>query len=332
MNLIKSKTGNLGLVKIIGLVILVLVILFTIPKNLGEITSSGLNDAKLKVLISECELGQCDVLNCDLPENDCSESEKTKWEELLAYSKECNDLSSDEKKQCNTYQKAIIESKNRNSDQINSDFNNLKTVILPEIKYDGNGNLLLSENIHADIKLTISNLKKFEKVSGDLNGYEYMILESKNQNLNPYLVLDIITIETKGKILVSSVGAAGIMQLMPCTGLGLGLKISEKNYDKSFFGGKCENIKTKNQDRNGDERFDPVKNIQAGIKYLKQLSDSSLTSNSFEIAAAYNGGLGSLKESKSCHNQKIYECQENQGYLETRNYVVKFNNYASTLT
>src|SRR5262245_34176997 len=69
----------------------------------------------------------------------------------------------------------------------------------------------------------------------------------------------------------SPAGAAGPMQLMPGTARGLGLQVG-----------------------NGvDERYDIAKNVDAGVKYLSQLSkqyggDPALT------AMAYNGGGGAV--------------------------------------
>ena len=82
---------------------------------------------------------------------------------------------------------------------------------------------------------------------------------------------------------VSKTGAAGLMQVMPHTARELGLQVPKYN-DKQ---------KPK-RDAKADERFDPTKNLHAGLIYFKRLfkkyrGDLTLT------LGAYNVGPGRVR-------------------------------------
>lgn len=106
---------------------------------------------------------------------------------------------------------------------------------------------------------------------------------------------------------VSSVGAQGLIQLMPKTAEGLG------------YGG--QNL------------FDPKINAEAAAKYVSQLQKNACNGSSSNavcsvqdrqyVVAAYNGGPGSNKPSTTCPGDTWWQCTANQGYAETRNYVSK---------
>ena len=92
-----------------------------------------------------------------------------------------------------------------------------------------------------------------------------LISESaKKEEISPALLEAVILTESKfDKKAVSHVGAIGMMQLMPGTARMLGV----------------------------DDPFDPVQNLEGGIKYLSQLSDK-YQGDLVKTLAAYNAGPG----------------------------------------
>ena len=103
----------------------------------------------------------------------------------------------------------------------------------------------------------------------------------------------------------SSVGAVGLIQLMPKTATGLGYASSSLT--------------------------DPAVNTEAAAKYINQLYKTACNgkttlgscnvSNPAYIVAAYNGGPGANKESNDCPGKTWWQCETNKGYAETRGYV-----------
>lgn len=100
----------------------------------------------------------------------------------------------------------------------------------------------------------------------------------------------------------SSVGARGLMQLMPATAKDFGVP---------------EN-----------ELFDPEINIRTGISYYNKLRNA-LNNKDILAIAAYNGGIGSLKKwQTNLEYNDIDEFIEQIPYAETKNYVKKvFRSY-----
>lgn len=102
----------------------------------------------------------------------------------------------------------------------------------------------------------------------------------------------------------SSVGAVGLIQLMPKTASGLGY--------------------------NGN-LTDPAVNTEAAAKYINQLYKNACNGNTTlgsctvsdmqYVIAAYNGGPGANQQSKDCPGQTWWQCEANPGYKETRGYV-----------
>jgi len=90
---------------------------------------------------------------------------------------------------------------------------------------------------------------------------------AKRYRVPPSLVAAVIYAESGfNKRAKSKVGALGLMQLMPATARGLGLKLKPR-----------------------DERLDPKKNIYAGTKYLAKLM--KVTNNDVEqVLSGYSSG------------------------------------------
>jgi hypothetical protein len=105
----------------------------------------------------------------------------------------------------------------------------------------------------------------------------------------------------------SGAGARGLMQLMPDTFTGLGFDASKIT--------------------------DPQTNINAGAKYLQQLRGNACngvssnavcrTTDMQFIITAYNGGPRANTPSKTYPSKTWWQCEQNGGYAETRNYVPK---------
>ncbi|MBW2423343.1 MAG: lytic transglycosylase domain-containing protein [Deltaproteobacteria bacterium] len=101
-----------------------------------------------------------------------------------------------------------------------------------------------------------------------------IVREARARRLDPDLVLAVIEVESGGyHLAVSSVGAMGLMQLLPSTGEELAGKLGV--------------------DWHGDDTlFDPATNVKLGTAYLRQLADRYGDVN---IAlAAYNWGPGRI--------------------------------------
>ena len=101
-----------------------------------------------------------------------------------------------------------------------------------------------------------------------------IIEQSRKRDLEPSLVLAVIRVASGGYSRArSSVGALGLMQLLPSTAEEVALQLGE--------------------DWRGPESlFDPVMNVTLGIEYLKRLS---VRYGSLQTAlAAYNWGPGRI--------------------------------------
>jgi soluble lytic murein transglycosylase len=97
---------------------------------------------------------------------------------------------------------------------------------------------------------------------------EYADRYSRAQNLSPALVRAIIRAESNGdRFAVSRKGAKGMMQLMPFTSKRL--KVNDP--------------------------FDPVENIEGGVKYIKELLDTFRGNIAYAVAA-YNAGPGAVRK------------------------------------
>lgn len=164
---------------------------------------------------------------------------------------------------------------------------------------------------------------------GNANSYDAMFLAKACPDRDlAFRLKAIMIIESGGRAtVISSANAVGLMQLLPGTA-----------------------------HKTVAELQDPQTNITAGAAYVAQLrartcparatlksgkvvdctwpegQQSCIEGGWKYIAAAYNGGLGANCASKSCPGKTWWECEQNPGFAETRNYVVKFETALKVLT
>lgn len=102
-----------------------------------------------------------------------------------------------------------------------------------------------------------------------------VVVEARRHDLEPLLVLGLIRVESAGyAFAVSSVGAFGLMQIMPATGAELAAR-----EDVDWHG--------------PDTLFDPLVNVRLGTAYLRELIDR-YDGDVATALAAYNWGPGSI--------------------------------------
>ena len=83
---------------------------------------------------------------------------------------------------------------------------------------------------------------------------------------------------------ISPNGAVGLMQLMPPTAQDLGLKIPS-----------YQNVRKPTAHPSVDERFDPLKNLEAGVKYLHEMLKKYDGDYGLSLAA-YHAGSGNVRK------------------------------------
>lgn len=125
-------------------------------------------------------------------------------------------------------------------------------------------------------------------------------------------ILAILFIESAGiESAESPAGAVGLMQLLPSTAADMGFSSSDL--------------------------YNGTKNIEAGARYLQNLAAKTCPKKTSKcpdkqpcingdyqyINAGYNGGITANTCSASCPGQTYSQCVENEGYAETRNYIIK---------
>ena len=166
---------------------------------------------------------------------------------------------------------------------------------------DANGNLVLSDKANDpsaktyNVATGTTTFRTTRPASRKAAQYQSLIDEHSTLNgVSPDLVRAVIQAESAFNPRARSPkGAMGLMQLMPGTAVDFGV----------------------------NDPYNPVENIRAGVKYLKQLLDSY--SGKVELAlAAYNAGPTAVKK----YGGTV------PPYRETRNYVAKIQGTATSTT
>ena len=93
---------------------------------------------------------------------------------------------------------------------------------------------------------------------------------AERYKLNPYVVAAVVQVESAfNPRAISRKGARGLMQLLPATARRFGLQRKK-------------------------DLFNPQKNLEAGVKYLKWLSER-FSGDAARVLAAYNAGEGAVE-------------------------------------
>lgn len=139
----------------------------------------------------------------------------------------------------------------------------------------------------------IQSLQPTAASGGFTTEYDALInAAAKTHRIRPELLFAQIAQESRfNPNAVSRVGAVGLMQLMPDT---------------------AKDLKLKDIEGKGDERYDPVKNIDAGAKYLSGRLEE-YNGNEELALAAYNAGPGNVKK----YNYAIPPFTQTQHYVKT---------------
>ena len=138
---------------------------------------------------------------------------------------------------------------------------------------------------------------------------EQIILNAKEYNVDPYLILSIIQVETRFEPdKVSKKGAVGLMQLMPNTAVWI---IEEGKFPEKFL----------------QQTFEPSVNIELGTWYLSKLLNK-YNYNLVMVIAAYNAGPGNVdKWIQDGIWDGSFEQVQNLPIGETRHYVQRVIHY-----
>jgi Transglycosylase SLT domain/Domain of unknown function (DUF4124) len=162
---------------------------------------------------------------------------------------------------------------------------------------DGNGHLVLSDHAKggAPVGYAVPQTESFRTTrpvdESKAELYDDLIRQyAREHSVRTGLVRAVVQVESGyNPWATSSKGALGLMQLMPATIRQFGV----------------------------NNPFDPLENIRAGVKYLRQLLDR-YSDNEVLALAAYNAGPGAVDR----HGQAV------PPYKETRDYVKKINKIA----
>ncbi|WP_245579440.1 lytic transglycosylase domain-containing protein [Halonatronum saccharophilum] len=154
------------------------------------------------------------------------------------------------------------------------------------------------------ISILILNHKNLLKLVYPIYYEDIIVEEAKKNDLDPYLIISVIYVESKFRTKATSPkGARGLMQVMPKTG----------KWISTVFGYK---------DFSPEDLYEPKINISFGSWYLKELIGRF--DNLYTVLAAYNGGEGNVKRwLEEGVWDGSYENVEDIPFGETRDYVAR---------
>ena len=166
---------------------------------------------------------------------------------------------------------------------VKEDSVNFNDVLTAEVDQTNNANIGSPD--------AIGSVKEKASYKGDFN--DIIDSTSKKYNISSSVVKAVIKAESNfNPSVVSSAGAMGLMQLMPDTARSLGV----------------------------EDSFDPVENIEGGVKYLKDMLNKF--GGNLELAlAAYNAGPGNVVKYGGI-----------PPFQETQNYVAKIMGFIKNRT
>jgi len=138
---------------------------------------------------------------------------------------------------------------------------------------------------NAEISQSTSQKPGSEKEGSKTNFSKYTSVQiAKQYDIDISLLLAIVYVESNfNPIAVSKSGAGGLMQIVPETARELGLKVP-----------RYANRIKPNLDPKVDERFDPQKNLHAGLTYFNKLLNKYIGDLTLALGA-YNVGPGKVR-------------------------------------
>ena len=135
-------------------------------------------------------------------------------------------------------------------------------------------------------KGSTSDTKRVINAAKDANSPTKRIAEQHDVEVELILAL-VNTESTFNPKAISRNGAVGLTQLMPPTARDLGLKVPA-----------YRNVRKPTPNPGVDERFHPLKNLEAGVRYLHQMLNKYDGDYGFSLAAYYAGSANVRKNGK----------------------------------
>lgn len=177
-----------------------------------------------------------------------------------------------------------------------------------------NGDIALREQIE---KMNDAQLMEHLSISraiaelSDLSFKREVNIIANGLNVDPLLIFSLIKAESAfNPVAMSSIGARGLMQIMPYTALKLAKEIGDKNFQL-------------------EDLADPVTSVVYGSIYFNMLL-KAYNNNIFVAIAAYNAGPDAVNQwLQGCHKCSTDDFVELIPFKETRAYVKKVVSFYS---